>query len=152
MILYNYTVAKRKDKKTVLVGGCFDLLHYGHFTFLKKAAAAGDRLVVALESDEFIKTRKKKNPIHTQRRRAEILRSLKFIGSVVLLPFLKTDEEYFSFVKKIKPDIIAVTEGDPNLKKKQEQARKINAKIKVVTPLLKGYSTNEIILSDRFTR
>ncbi len=30
-------VKEIKDKNTVLVGGCFDLIHYGHLQFLKKA-------------------------------------------------------------------------------------------------------------------
>ncbi len=134
--------------KKVLVGGCFDLLHFGHFTFLKKAAAAGDKLIIALEPDEFIKKKKKRKPIHNQQQRAEILKSLRFVDEVILLPFFKKDDDYFQLIEKIRPDIVAVTAGDPHIKNKIEQAKKIGATVKVVTPLLKGYSTNEIIFSD----
>ena len=134
--------------KKVLVGGCFDLLHFGHFTFLKKAAAAGDRLIIALEPDEFIKKKKKRKPIHNQQQRAEILKSLRFVDEVILLPFFKKDADYFQLIEKIRPDIVAVTAGDPYIKNKIEQAKKIGATVKVVTPLLKGYSTNAIIFSD----
>jgi len=42
-------------KKIVLVGGCFDLLHYGHVRFLEEAKKLGNHLVVALESDENVR-------------------------------------------------------------------------------------------------
>ena len=37
-----------KGKKTVLVGGCFDVWHVGHVTFLQKAKEAGEILIIAL--------------------------------------------------------------------------------------------------------
>ncbi len=139
---------KKKNKIKVLVGGCFDLLHFGHYTFLTIAAAYGDKLIIALEPDEFIKIKKNKKPVHTQVQRAKILKALRFVDKVIMLPFLKTDEDYYNLVDKIKPDIIAVTEGDPNIDKKRDQAKKIGAKLKIVTPNIPGFSTNEIISRD----
>ena len=52
--------------KIVLVGGCFDLLHYGHIEFLKNAKKQGEYLIVALEPDEAIVNYKKRQPIHNQ--------------------------------------------------------------------------------------
>lgn len=134
-----------KEKKTVLVGGCFDLLHYGHLKFLKKAKAVGDFLIVALEPDEFIRKKKKRQPIHTQRQRAQILSSLRFVDLVILLPFFSSDQEYFDMVRAINPKIIAVTEGDPQLKNKEKQIKTIGGELKIVTPLFKKYSTSKII-------
>ena len=45
-------------QKRVLTYGTFDLLHYGHIRLLKRAAALGDYLIVALSSDEFNAMRK----------------------------------------------------------------------------------------------
>ena len=134
-----------KDKKTVLVGGCFDLVHYGHLEFLKKAKKSGDFLIVSLESDEFIKKNKRKDPIHTQGERAEVLSSLNMVDLVVKLPYFSSDDEYFEMVKKIKPNVIGVTEGDSQLENKKRQAAAIGAEIKIVTPLLQKYSTRKII-------
>ncbi|MGL5007895.1 MAG: adenylyltransferase/cytidyltransferase family protein [Plesiomonas sp.] len=39
--------------KTVITYGTFDLFHVGHLNILKRARALGDRLIVALSSDEF---------------------------------------------------------------------------------------------------
>ncbi|MBI3343244.1 adenylyltransferase/cytidyltransferase family protein, partial [Candidatus Gottesmanbacteria bacterium] len=60
--------------KKILVGGCFDLLHYGHIRFLEEAKKLGDHLVVALESDENVRRMKGEGrPIHTQAQRKEML-------------------------------------------------------------------------------
>ncbi|MCR4263595.1 MAG: adenylyltransferase/cytidyltransferase family protein, partial [Candidatus Roizmanbacteria bacterium] len=82
--------------KKVLVGGCFDLIHYGHITFLSEARKQGDYLIVALESDENVKKYKGPNrPIHKQAERAEMLRSLRMVDEVVELPEMKEDYDYF---------------------------------------------------------
>jgi len=96
--------------KVVLVGGCFDILHYGHISFLEKAKSLGDCLIVALESDENVKKLKGPGrPIHTQKQRAGMLKELKCVDEVILLPPIP---DYERLVQKIEPDIIAITQGD----------------------------------------
>lgn len=133
-----------ENQKTVLIGGCFDLLHYGHLKFLEKAKEQGDFLIVVLESDDFIKKHKRNNPVHTQQERAEILANLSFVDLVVCLPFLKTNEEYFNMVKLISPDIIAVTEGDSQLENKKKQAAEVGAEVREVVTNIKNFSTRNI--------
>lgn len=136
-----------KDKKIVLVGGCFDLIHYGHLQFLKKAKNKGNYLIILLESDEFIKKNKKRKSIHTQDERAEILANFQMVDMVIKIPYFSSDEEYFNMVKLINPKVIAVTKGDPQLKNKKNQAKLVGAKVVIVTPLLKKFSTRKIIFS-----
>lgn len=132
--------------KRVLVGGCFDLIHYGHIKFLTEAKKAGDWLIVALESDENVRRHKGSNrPIHPQRERAEMLRSLRMVDEVIELPTLTKHQDYFDLVKKIKPAVIAVTEGDSQLENKKKQAKFVKAEVKVVTLLMKPYSTSLLI-------
>lgn len=133
-----------KDKKTVLVGGCFDLIHYGHLKFLEKANEQGNFLIVALESDEFIKKHKRKLPLHRQLERAEILSYLNMVDLIVLLPFFQTNSDYFDLVKNISPSIIAVTEGDKQLKNKNKQAKEIGAEVKEVIVKINNFSTRNI--------
>lgn len=139
------TQLRWQGKRIILVGGCYDLLHYGHFSFLKAAKNEGDILVVALESDEFITKRKKRNPVHTQQQRAEILSGLEFVDIVLKLPFMKSDEDYRRLVEDVKPAIIAVTEGDSQLDNKKSQAAAIGAELKVVSPMVHSFSTSSII-------
>lgn len=134
-----------KDKKTVLVGGCFDLFHYGHLQFLKKAKKQGSFLIIALESDEFIKKRKNRYPFHKQKQRGEILASLLLVDLVILLPFFTSDQEYFNLVKKIKPSIIAVTKGDPQIEKKRKQAKEVLGRVVAVTDLVAGFSATKFL-------
>ncbi|EKD67305.1 MAG: glycerol-3-phosphate cytidyltransferase TagD [uncultured bacterium] len=129
---------------TILVGGCFDLIHIGHIYFLEKAKRLGDKLVVLLESDETIKRIKGDHrPIHTQEQRKKMLLAIRFVDEVISIPPLKTDEEYFNLIQKFHPDIIAVTEGDPILEKKQKQAELIGATA-VIIPRIPNISTTSL--------
>lgn len=137
---------KAKQKKLVLVGGCFDVLHPGHIIFLEKAKLAGDYLVVLLESDEKIKRIKGSNrPIFSQKERAKMLKALKVVDRVVLLPFTNEDKEYDKIAGKIKPDIIATTSGDPQIHHKQRVAKLTGARLKIVTRFISSYSSTNIL-------
>lgn len=138
-------VKRIAGKKTVLVGGSFDILHFGHLTFLKNAKKAGDVLIVMLESDEFARKRKHKVPVHTQEQRAEILSEMQSVDYVLKLPYLETHAAYFDLVNKLKPSIIGVTEGDTRIDKKTEQAKLVGAEVKVVSPQLKSFSSSQIV-------
>ena len=88
-----------KKYKIVLAHGSFDLFHYGHLKHLQKAKRYGDKLIVSLTSDEFI--RKGPNrPIFKEKERLEIVKSLKFVDDA----FISTEETAISSIKKIKPD------------------------------------------------
>lgn len=60
---------------TVLyTGGTFDLFHYGHVNFLRQCAELADKVVVSLNTDEFVAQFKGKAPvIHYPERRAVLL-------------------------------------------------------------------------------
>lgn len=131
-------------KRIALVGGCFDIFHYGHLIFLRKARETGDSLVVLLESDKFIKQKKKKNPTHTQQERAEILAALSYVDYVVLLPFLSTSDRYMNIVKTLDPAIIAVTEGDKKMELKKSQAKGVGGSVKIVCKLQDRFSSSKI--------
>ena len=124
-------VADLKNKKIVLAGGCFDILHIGHITFLEKAKASGDILILLLESDAAIKKLKgEKRPINSQENRAKVLSSVEFVDFIVSLPKPFETADYQNLVTQISPNIIAVTEGDPNLEEKKSQAKKTGGEVK----------------------
>ncbi|TSC65721.1 MAG: D-beta-D-heptose 7-phosphate kinase / D-beta-D-heptose 1-phosphate adenosyltransferase [Microgenomates group bacterium Gr01-1014_80] len=135
-----------EGKRIVLVGGCFDILHIGHITFLEKAKAEGDILVVLLESDESIRKNKGSNrPINTQEDRAKILSALKSVDLVIRLPLMESNQEYDDLVAKIQPDIIASAYGDKAISHKRRQAQKLGIELKIVMKVLKDKSTTNLI-------
>lgn len=132
-------------KNIVLVGGCFDLLHFGHIHFLKQAKSHGDWLVVALESDENVRRMKgDTRPIHTQTQRKEMLESLSVVDEVIALPPMHDDRDYYKLVQKMKPAVIAVTRGDAVIVKKTEQANEVGAKL-VEIPKIHTPSTSQLV-------
>ncbi len=100
--------------------------------------------MVLLESDENTKRLKgPTRPFHNQIQRRKILESLNFVDKVISLPPITKDSDYLKSILRIKPNIIAVTSGDPLLSKKKKQANLIGAKV-VVIPKIKTNSTTKI--------
>ena len=133
-----------KSNRVVLVGGCFDLLHFGHISFLKKARSISDHLVVAIESDENVSAMKgPSRPIHTKLQRKVMLEALSCVDEVLMLPPMKSDEEYASLVARVHPHVIAITEGDSMENKKRRHAKTIQAEI-VVIPKIHTPSTSQL--------
>jgi len=76
---------KAENKKVVFTNGCFDVLHAGHVDYLNKAKAAGDVLILGLNSDASVKRIKgAKRPIVNEEERAFILSNLKAVDYVTL--------------------------------------------------------------------
>lgn len=133
------------QKKVILVGGCFDILHVGHIYFLKKAKSFGNYLVVLLEPDENIKKLKGKNrPIFKLKDRIKVLEAIKYVDKIIVTPPFADDNTYFEIIKKIKPSVICITEGDKLGEHKRKQAKIIGAKFKV-TKKYKNLSTTKLI-------
>ena len=131
--------------RIVLVGGCFDILHIGHVRFLSEAKGIGDYLIVLLESDKKARKLKGRNrPVFIQSERAEMLSALRSVDLVVLLPMMEDDDHYANLVKKIKPDVIVVTENDPNIEKKRRQAEEAGAELKII-PFTKTFSSSKLV-------
>ncbi len=130
--------------KKVLVGGCFDLLHYGHVRFLEEAKKLGDTLIVALESDENVRRMKGDGrPIHSQAQRKAMLEALSCVDEVIALPPMNNHQEYYDLVTRIAPQAIAITEGDPLESNKREQAAKAAAQLMVI-PKIPTPSTSQL--------
>lgn len=68
--------------KTVLVTGGFDPLHSGHIEYFKEAKKLGDKLVVGLNSDEWL-SRKKGRPFMPFYERANIIKELACVDAVI---------------------------------------------------------------------
>lgn len=88
--------------KKVLVAGTFDIFHLGHLYFFKEAKKMGDKLIVVIGSDKITKKNGKKI-IHTQKERAELIKSLRIVDAIHLGKI-----KILESIKKIKPDVVCV--------------------------------------------
>jgi cytidyltransferase-like protein len=68
--------------KTVLVTGGFDPLHSGHIEYFKAARELGDRLIVGVNSDDWL-TRKKGRPFMPFKERVAIIKELAVVDKVI---------------------------------------------------------------------
>ena len=81
---------REQGKRLVMTNGCFDLLHSGHVEFLARAKERGDKLIVAVNSDESIaRVKGPGRPINTLADRIKVLSSLSSIDYIV--PFSTND-------------------------------------------------------------
>ena len=93
-----------KDKQTVgIANGCFDLLHPGHVSLIRQAAASCDRLIMALNSDASVRRLKgASRPIQNERARAQVMGSIKGVAAVVIFD----EDTPFDLITALQPDII----------------------------------------------
>ncbi|MEP4145753.1 MAG: bifunctional D-glycero-beta-D-manno-heptose-7-phosphate kinase/D-glycero-beta-D-manno-heptose 1-phosphate adenylyltransferase HldE [Halioglobus sp.] len=76
--------ARSHGEKVVFTNGCFDIIHAGHVTYLEEAREQGDRLIVAVNSDDSVRRLKGKGrPINPQERRMAVLAGLEAVDWVV---------------------------------------------------------------------
>lgn len=92
------------DKKIIFTNGCFDIIHSGHISYLKKAKSLGDVLVLGLNSSESVKRLKgETRPVNSEEDRAIVLNELKSVDYVVVF----NQDTPYDLIKHIKPFIIA---------------------------------------------
>ncbi|QLB13006.1 D-alpha,beta-D-heptose 7-phosphate 1-kinase /D-beta-D-heptose 1-phosphate adenylyltransferase [Bisgaardia hudsonensis] len=77
-------LAKARGEKIVMTNGCFDILHPGHVSYLDNARKLGDRLIVAVNTDNSVKRLKGENrPINDLSARMAVLAGLSSVDWVV---------------------------------------------------------------------
>tara|TARA_Y100000816_G_scaffold292453_1_gene287812 strand:+ start:2808 stop:4310 length:1503 start_codon:yes stop_codon:yes gene_type:complete len=72
-----------KNKKVVLVGGVFDLVHIGHVDYLNEASKLGDILIVALTHNKYV-NKGPFRPYFNTSQRAEFLSNLKTVDYIII--------------------------------------------------------------------
>ncbi|OOS01057.1 bifunctional heptose 7-phosphate kinase/heptose 1-phosphate adenyltransferase [Canicola haemoglobinophilus] len=77
-------LAKARGEKIVMTNGCFDILHPGHVSYLENARKLGDRLIVAVNTDNSVKRLKgETRPINDLTTRMSVLAGLSSVDWLV---------------------------------------------------------------------
>ena len=72
----------KKTQTIIITYGTFDMFHIGHLKLLQRLKSLGDKLIVAISTDEFNKGKGKKVMIPYSQR-AEIVENIKCVDKVI---------------------------------------------------------------------
>ena len=133
---------KKNKMKVAFTNGCFDILHLGHLEILTKSKEFGDKLIVAVNSDESVRKLKgEKRPINDFQTRSNMLASFSFVDYVVEF----SDDTPKKLIQIIKPDFL-IKGGD--YKKKNIVGNDIVSSYggeTIIIPLIDGLSSTNTI-------
>ncbi len=134
----------REGKTVTWTNGVFDLLHAGHITYLMKAAALGDVLIVGINSDASARELKgPERPIIPEDNRALVLSALECVDYVVVF----SEQTTVPVLECLRPDIYAKG-GDYTLESVVQPERRLvedyGGRIAII-PGVEGQSTTAIL-------
>jgi len=92
-----------RDFKLVFTNGCFDILHKGHLQTLRFAKEKGDKLVVALNTDESVRRLKGEDrPVKPLEQRMAVVAALDCVDFVVSF----SENTPLELIQKIRPEVL----------------------------------------------
>lgn len=131
---------RARGETVVLTNGCFDLLHRGHLDYLRRSAALGARLLVAINSDASVRVLKgPSRPVTAERDRAWAVASLRGVDATFIFEGPRLARE----ISALQPDLYTKA-GDYTLDTLEatERAALQQAGTQIVfMPFVGGYST-----------
>lgn len=133
---------RRQSRRIVFTNGCFDILHRGHVTYLRRARELGDVLVVGVNSDAGIRRLKgPARPINTLEDRLTVLSALRFVD--YLVPF--DEDTPHELIRLVRPHIF-VKGGDYTRDRLPEASlvEELGGVIRIL-PLVQDRSTTSMI-------
>jgi len=126
----------------VFTNGVFDLIHPGHVDVLIAARAAGDALLVGVNSDASVRRLKgAERPVRGQAERALVLAALEAVDAVAIFD----EDTPLELINATRPDVI-VKGGDytPDSVVGRREVESWGGRV-VIVPLTPGQSTTAII-------
>ncbi len=109
---------KRKGK-IVMISGGFDPIHIGHVRYMQEAKKLGDKLIVVINNDNWLKL-KKGYAFMTENERKEIIEAIGCVDEVIITSHSENTKDITvcEEIRKIKPHVFAnggdrKPDGDP---------------------------------------
>jgi rfaE bifunctional protein nucleotidyltransferase chain/domain len=133
---------RQAGEHITLANGCFDLLHVGHVRYLHAAKELGGRLIVAINSDDSVRSLKGEGrPLMPAEERAEILAALSDVDAVVVFP----ERDVRALIGEIRPDVQAKgTDYTADSVPEADTVREYGGEVAIVGDP-KNHSASEII-------
>lgn len=144
-------VWKSKKLSVCFTNGCFDIIHLGHVTYLEKAAALADIMIVAVNSDRSVNALEKApgRPVNDASSRAKVIASLESVDGVIIFD----EDTPRELIKKLTPNVL-VKGGDYNPDEENPENSKYivgrehvlkNGGVVKTIDLVDGFSTTNVI-------
>ena len=133
---------KNRGERIVLANGCFDVLHVGHARYLEGARREGDVLIVALNSDQSVRSLKGEGrPILPAEARARLVAGLAAVSYVVVFE----EDDVTRLLSTLRPDVHAKgTDYTAETVPERETARRLGTRIAIVGDP-KQHSTRDLL-------
>ena len=125
----------QKKARWVAVSGGFDPLHIGHVRMFEAARKLGDKLVVILNNDNWLKD-KKGFAFMSQKERKEIIEMFPFVDKVIISDHKlgDSDQSVVRMLQKIKPSVFA-NGGDRDKKDAGTKSSSLNPELELCKKL-----------------
>jgi len=107
----------------VYTAGTFDLLHIGHVRIIRAARGFGDKVIVAVSTDELVMDYKGKRPVVPFDERMEMVRELRGVDAVIA----QHDQDKFAAWERLRFDVWLVGDDWFGTPKYEEYRRKLEA-------------------------
>lgn len=137
---------KKSGKVIAFTNGCFDILHYGHVSYLEKAKRKDRVLILGLNSDDSVRRLKgPSRPVNPQKARAGVVAALESVDFVTIF----AEDTPLKLIESIKPDVLikgADWKGKPVIGSELVKAN--GGKVEFIK-FIDNFSTTKIIESVR---
>jgi D-glycero-beta-D-manno-heptose 1-phosphate adenylyltransferase len=133
---------KNRGERVVLANGCFDVLHVGHARYLQGARREGDVLVVAVNSDQSVRSLKGEGrPILPAEARARLVAGLAAVTYVVVFE----EPDVTRILSTLRPHVHAKgTDYTIESVPERETSRRLGVRIAIVGDP-KQHSTRDLL-------
>jgi D-beta-D-heptose 7-phosphate kinase/D-beta-D-heptose 1-phosphate adenosyltransferase len=142
-LLGELKLRRDRGETVVFTNGCFDLLHAGHVDFLSRCREEGSVLVVAINSDDSVRSLGKGDgrPFNTQSDRASVVGALEAVDYVVIFD----EPDPGRIIAQIKPDVLVKGEDWATASVVGREIVESNGGRVKLLPLIEGLSTTVVI-------
>ncbi len=141
---------KKRGVKVVYTSGAFDLLHLGHLLYLKAAKAAGDILVVGLESDSSVaNTRGEGRPFNKMKVRLEALAVLDFVDYAfpitdIIFSYKTARDTFIKRYRYLKPEMVAIPVWEVDTTEHMQQLKETGCKCVVIDIIVRAQDGSKL--------
>jgi len=127
--------------RVVFTNGCYDILHPGHIRLLESARSLGDRLILALNTDDSVRRLKgPTRPLISQQERAAMAAALEAVDAVTFFD----EDTPRELIAEVLPDVLVKGADWSHFIAGREEVEAAGGQV-MALPLEPGYSTTGIV-------